>query len=148
MKIKANVMDYGEVEIELSDETVKEIGNVYRQLLEPTVKEVGQNLRIIPSLVNIIAHPIYKKRLANEHEIEMAKLVSDKLKEAFQAIPANKYIEPRISMRIAAENTFLKVFYDENLSDMFIKLFEKSAHQDYTDTASELFMGILDNMIP
>ncbi|MDE6626905.1 MAG: hypothetical protein K2K56_11130 [Lachnospiraceae bacterium] len=62
MKIKANVMGYGEVEIELSDETIKEIGKVYEQLLEPTIKEAGDTLSILPSIANNIAYPIIMNR--------------------------------------------------------------------------------------
>lgn len=67
-------MGYGEVEIELLDETIKEIGKVYEQLLEPTFKEVGDNLSILPSIANIIAQPIFRKRLENKYELEMLEL--------------------------------------------------------------------------
>lgn len=72
----------------------------------------------------------------------------NKLMDGLNSIPTNEYTDPRISMRIAARNTFFKVFYDNNLSNMFIELYKKAAHQNYTDVASELFMGILGNMSP
>lgn len=148
MKFKANIIGKGEVEIELSNENIEAIGKVYMQLLEPAVEETGVTLKTIPSFFNNLAHPIHMKRLANKHEYEMAELMYKKLKEAFDAIPVDKYIESRLSMCMAAEDTFPNVFYDENLSDMFIELFRKSAHQDYAHSAAELFMGVLKNMTP
>lgn len=148
MKIKVNVMDYGEAEIELPDETIKAIGKVYEQLLEPSVKELGDSLSILPSIANIIAHPIFRKRLENKIELEMLENTYNNLKEGLNKIPTNEYTNPRISMRIAAKSTFFKVFCDENLSNMFIELYKKASHKNYTDIASELFMGILDNMSP
>ena len=115
MKFKANIVGHGEVEIELSDEAIKAIGKVYEQLLEPTVEELGVTFKTVPSFFNNLVHPIHMKRLANQYEYEMAKIRSEKLKEALNAIPSNKYIESRISMRIAAEDTFPNIFYDEYL---------------------------------
>lgn len=148
MKFKANIVGQGEVEIELSDETIKAVGKVYGQLFEPAVEEFGTTLKTVPSIFNNLVHPIHMKRLANQHEYEMAKITYEKLEKAYKAIPENKLIESRISMRMAAEDTFPNIFYDENLSDMFIELLTKSAHQDYVYTTSELFMGILKNMTP
>lgn len=148
MKFKANIVGHGEVEIELPDESIEAIGKVYEKLLEPVVEEAGVTLKTIPSFFNNLAHPIHMKRLKNQHEYEMAQLRYEKMKEAFDAIPADKYIEPQISMCMAAEDTFPNVFYDEKLFDMFIELFRKSAHQDYMHFASKLFMGVLNNMTP
>lgn len=84
MRIKVNVMDYGEVEIELPDETIKSIGKVYEQLLEPFVKETGDSLSILPSLANIIAHPVFRKRLENKIELEMLKKTYNDLSEGLE----------------------------------------------------------------
>lgn len=148
MRIKVNVMDYGEAEIELPDETIKAVGKVYEQLLEPSVEELGDNLKILPEIINNFAHSIHMKRLAKKHEYQMANLRYEKIQKAFKEIPINDFVEPRFSMRIAANNTFPNIFYDEKLSDMFIELFKKSAHRNYVNTASELFMGMLSNMSP
>lgn len=148
MRIKVNVMDYGEVEIELPDETIKSIGKVYEQLLEPFVKETGDSLSILPSLANIIAHPVFRKRLENKIELEMLKKTYNDLSEGLEKIPTNEYTNPRISIRTAAKSTFFKVFFDKNLSNMFIELYKKASNINYTDIASELFMGMLDNMSP
>lgn len=103
-------MDYGEAEIELPDEAIKAIGKVYEQLLEPSVKELGDSLSILPSIANIIAHPVFRKRLKNKIELEMLEKTYNNLKEGLDRIPTNEYTNPRISMRTAAKSTFLKCF--------------------------------------
>ena len=62
MRIKVNVMDYCEAEIELPDETIKAVGKVYEQLLEPSVEELGDNMKILPEINNNLAHSIHMKR--------------------------------------------------------------------------------------
>lgn len=148
MRIKVNIMDYGEAEIELPDEAIKAIGKVYEQLLELSVKELGDSLSILPSIANIIAHPVFRKRLKNKIELEMLEKTYNNLKEGLDRIPTNEYTNPRISMRTAAKSTFFKVFFDENLSNMFIELYKKASNINYIDIASELFMGMIDNMSP
>ncbi|MDE6626904.1 MAG: DUF4393 domain-containing protein [Lachnospiraceae bacterium] len=78
----------------------------------------------------------------------MLKITYNKLEEGLALIPTNDRTNLRISMRMAAGNTFSNVFYDDNLSNMFIELYKKAANTNYTDVASELFMNILDNMSP